>query len=66
MGVEEARARFERVAFAQFLGVSVVEVSHERAVLRLPFQEDNAIKAASCTVARQRGHPATRGMGPPS
>jgi len=42
MGVEEARARFERVAFAQFLGVSVVEVSHERAVLRLPFQEDNA------------------------
>ncbi len=42
MGVEEARARFERVAFAQFLGVSIVEVSHERAVLRLPFQEDNA------------------------
>ena len=42
MGVEEARGRFERVAFAQFLGVSVGEVSHERAVLRLPFQEDNA------------------------
>jgi len=42
MGVDEARARFERVTFAQFLRVSMVEVSHERAVLRLPFQEDNA------------------------
>src|SRR5215471_18221291 len=42
MGVEEAMARFERMAFAQFLGVGVVEVSHEWAVLRLPFQEDNA------------------------
>jgi uncharacterized protein (TIGR00369 family) len=42
MGVEEARAHFERVAFAQFLGVSVAEVSHERAVLCLPFQEDHA------------------------
>jgi uncharacterized protein (TIGR00369 family) len=42
MGVEEARARFERVAFAQFLGVSIAEVGHERAVLCLPFQEDHA------------------------
>ena len=42
MSVDEARARFERMAFAQFLGGCVVQVSHERAVLRLPFQEDNA------------------------
>jgi uncharacterized protein (TIGR00369 family) len=42
MSVEEALARFERMAFAQFLRVRVAQVSHERAVLRLPFQEDNA------------------------
>ena len=42
MGVEEAMARFERLAFAQFLGVRVAQVSHERAVLCLPFQEDHA------------------------
>jgi len=42
MGVEEARARFEHMAFAQFLGVCVAEVSHEHAVLCLPFQEDHA------------------------
>jgi uncharacterized protein (TIGR00369 family) len=42
MSVEEAMRRFERLAFAQFLNVHVVQVSHERALLRLPFQEDNA------------------------
>ena len=42
MSVDEAMARFERMAFAQFLGVRVVQVSHERTVLRLPFQEDHA------------------------
>jgi uncharacterized protein (TIGR00369 family) len=42
MGVEEAITRFERMAFAQFLGVRVAQVSHERAVLCLPFQEDHA------------------------
>ena len=42
MSVEEAMARFERMAFAQCLRVRVAQVSHERAVLRLPFQEDNA------------------------
>jgi uncharacterized protein (TIGR00369 family) len=42
MSVDEAMARFERMAFAQCLGVRVVQVSHERAVLRLPFQEDHA------------------------
>src|SRR5262245_56333346 len=42
MGVEEAMARFERMAFAQFLRVRVGQVHHEQAVLCLPFQEDNA------------------------
>jgi uncharacterized protein (TIGR00369 family) len=42
MNVEEAMARFERMAFAQFLRVRVAQVSHEGAVLCLPFQEDNA------------------------
>jgi len=42
MSMEEAMARFERMAFAQCLRVRVAQVSHERAVLRLPFQEDNA------------------------
>src|SRR5215831_7961464 len=42
MSVEEAMARFERMAFAQFLRVRVAQVSHERALLCLPFQEDNA------------------------
>jgi uncharacterized protein (TIGR00369 family) len=42
MSVEEAMARFERMAFAQFLRVRVAQVSHERALLHLPFQEDNA------------------------
>jgi uncharacterized protein (TIGR00369 family) len=42
MSVEEAMTRFERMPFAQFLQVQVAQVSHERAVLRLPFQEDNA------------------------
>ena len=42
MGVEEAIARFECMAFAQFLQVRVGQVHHEQAVLRLPFQEDHA------------------------
>jgi uncharacterized protein (TIGR00369 family) len=42
MSVDEAMARFERMAFAQFLGARVVQVSHERAILSLPFQEDYA------------------------
>ena len=42
MGVEEAIARFECMAFAQFLRVHVGQVNHEQAVLCLPFQEDHA------------------------
>lgn len=39
--VEAARARFARVAFAETLGVTVDEIAYDRAVLRLPFRQDN-------------------------
>jgi uncharacterized protein (TIGR00369 family) len=42
MQIDRARARFERVAFGKFLGVQVVELAHERAVLHLPFRDENA------------------------
>ncbi|MBM3224641.1 MAG: PaaI family thioesterase [Candidatus Tectomicrobia bacterium] len=42
MSVAEAQARFARVAYAAFLGVTVEDVGPERAVVRLPFREDNA------------------------
>jgi uncharacterized protein (TIGR00369 family) len=38
MRIEQAKRRFEQVVFAAFLGVNIVEVDHERAVLHLPFQ----------------------------
>ena len=38
MGITQARQRFEQVTFATFLGVNVVEVASERAVLQLPYQ----------------------------
>lgn len=40
--LDEARARFERTVFAQFLGAELVEVATGQAVLRLPYQETNA------------------------
>src|SRR3990172_4058437 len=36
--VEQAQARFARVAFAQWLGVTISEVAHDRAVLVLPYR----------------------------
>ena len=39
--VAAARARFARVAFAETLGVTIEEVAHDRALLRLPFRADN-------------------------
>src|SRR5436309_1525432 len=39
--VEQARARFGRVAFAKRLGISIAELAHDRAVLLLPHQPDN-------------------------
>ena len=41
MSVEAARARFEHVAFANTLGVTVQELADDRAVLSLPFRPDN-------------------------
>jgi uncharacterized protein (TIGR00369 family) len=38
MQIEHAKRRFEQVVFAAFLGVNLVEVDHERAVLHLPYQ----------------------------
>src|SRR5262249_61428477 len=44
MSVAQAQARFARVPFAAFLGMTLVDVTHARAVLALPFQpaHDNA------------------------
>ena len=39
--VEAARARFPRVPFAARLGVTIVELAHDRAVLVLPYQRDH-------------------------
>ena len=36
--VEQARARFARVAFAQWLGVTISEIAQDRAVLVLPYR----------------------------
>lgn len=42
MSVALARERFEQIQFAQFLGAVIKELEHERAVVRLPFQPENA------------------------
>jgi uncharacterized protein (TIGR00369 family) len=39
--VVQARARFARVAFAERLGVTIAELTHERAALVLPYQLDH-------------------------
>ena len=39
--VEQAQARFARVAFAQWLGVTISEVGHDRAVLVLPYRPEH-------------------------
>jgi uncharacterized protein (TIGR00369 family) len=39
--IEAARARFARVPFADFLGVTVREVTHDRAVLVLPHRAEH-------------------------
>jgi hypothetical protein len=38
MQIAHAKRRFEQMVFAAFLGVNIVEVTHERAVLHLPYQ----------------------------
>src|SRR5262245_44548238 len=42
MSIARAQARFARVPFATFLGVTLVDVTHARAVLALPFQSAHA------------------------
>ena len=37
MSIEQARARFDRIPFAHFLGITITELSHERARLTLPY-----------------------------
>jgi uncharacterized protein (TIGR00369 family) len=39
--LEQARARFAKVAFAERLGVTIAELAHDRAVLVLPYQPDH-------------------------
>jgi len=42
MSITQAQARFARVPFAAFLGLTLVDVTHARAVLALPFQPAHA------------------------
>ena len=42
MSVAQAQARFARVPFAAFLGLTLIDVTHARAVLALPFQPTHA------------------------
>ena len=42
MSIAQAQTRFARVPFATFLGVTLVDVTHTRAVLALPFQSAHA------------------------
>jgi uncharacterized protein (TIGR00369 family) len=39
--LEQARARFARVAFAERLGITIAELAHDRAVLVLPYASDH-------------------------
>lgn len=41
MSVEQAKERFTGVEFTKFLGVTVIEISHERAVLALPYRQEH-------------------------
>jgi uncharacterized protein (TIGR00369 family) len=38
MSIEQAKARFSRDPFAAFLGMNLVDIAHERAVVALPYQ----------------------------
>jgi uncharacterized protein (TIGR00369 family) len=39
--LEQARARFERIAFAKRLGLSIAELTPDRTLVRLPYQLEN-------------------------
>ena len=42
MSIEQAEARFSRDPFAAFLGMQLVDLAHERAVVSLPYQPEHA------------------------
>jgi uncharacterized protein (TIGR00369 family) len=42
MSIDQAKVRFAHVAFAEFLGIKILDASHERAVLLLPYQPEHA------------------------
>jgi uncharacterized protein (TIGR00369 family) len=42
MSIEQAKARFSCDPFAQFLGMNLVDITHERAVVALPYQPQHA------------------------
>lgn len=42
MSIDQAKVRFARVVFAEFLGIQILDASHERAVLVLPYQPEHA------------------------
>ncbi len=42
MSIEQAEARFARDPFTAFLGMHVVDIAHERAVVALPYQPEHA------------------------
>ena len=42
MSIEQAKARFSCDPFAKFLGMNLVDIAHERAVVALPYQPQHA------------------------
>jgi len=42
MSIDQAKVRFARVAFTEFLGIKLLDVCHERATLLLPYQPEHA------------------------
>jgi uncharacterized protein (TIGR00369 family) len=42
MSIEQAEARFSRDPFARFLGMNLMDIDHERAVVALPYQPEHA------------------------
>lgn len=42
MSIKQAEARFSRDPFAKFLGMQLVDIAHERAIVTLPYQPEHA------------------------
>lgn len=41
MSIDQAKARFSRVTFAECLGITITEIAEERAILRLPYHQEH-------------------------